>query len=58
MKFLDRDHPMFSRAWVRWLTVLFPALWAAVELYFESPGWAVLFAAMSGYAFWVLILRR
>jgi hypothetical protein len=58
MKFLDRDHPMFRRAWVRWLTVLFPAMWAAVEFYFESPFWAILFAALSAYAFWVLILRR
>lgn len=58
-RFLDRDHPMFRRAWVRWLTVLVPLAWAGVELFaFNAPGWAILFAAAGAYAFWVLVLRR
>lgn len=58
-KFLDRDHPMFRRAWVRWATVLVPFFWAAVELFvLNGPGWAIMFAAAGAYAFWVLILRR
>lgn len=58
MKFLDPDHPMFARAWVRWATVLVPLAWGGVELALGNPGWAILFAAVAGYAFWVLILRR
>lgn len=58
-KFLDRDHAMFRHAWVRWLTVIAPIAWAGCELFlFNSPGWAILFAAAGAYAFWVLILRR
>ena len=58
MKFLDRDHPFFARAWVRWATVLVPAAWGAVELWMGGPAWAVLFWAVAAYAAWELILRR
>lgn len=58
-RFLDRDHPMFRRAWVRWATVIVPIAWAGCELLlFNAPGWAILFAAAGVYAFVVLILRR
>jgi hypothetical protein len=56
MKFLDPDHPFFARPWRRWATVLIPALWAAVELWGGSPGWALIFGAAAGYALWALIL--
>lgn len=57
-RFLDRDHPMFRRAWVRWLTVLVPLGWASLELWFGSPGWSVLFGAAGAYAAWELFLRQ
>lgn len=58
MKLLDPDHPMFRRAWVRWVTVLFPGLWAIFELATGNPGWALVFGAASAYAGWVLLLKR
>jgi hypothetical protein len=58
LKLLDPDHPMFARAWVRWLTALVPGLWAGLELWWGNPGWALLFAAAAAYALWVLVLSR
>lgn len=57
MKLLDPDHPFFAKAWVRWLTVLVPGLWAAFELYTGNIGWAILFGAASAYPAWVLFLK-
>ena len=34
-KFLDRDHPMFRRLWVRVLTVAVPGVMALIE--FDLP---------------------
>lgn len=56
MKFLDPNHPMFARPWVRWATVLTPAAWGAFELWQGNPGWALLFGAAAAYAFWMLIV--
>ena len=42
-KFLDANHPMFRKAWVRWATTLFPLAWGALELYWGNPGWAAIF---------------
>jgi hypothetical protein len=58
MKILDPDHPFFAPVWRRWATTLFPLCWAAVELYFNSPGWAVLFAAAGVYAGYILLIRK
>ena len=58
MKLLDPDHPFFASPLRRWLTCVLPILWAGVELYLESPGWAVLFAAAGVYAGYILILKR
>lgn len=55
--FLDHDHPMFRRVWVRWVTMLAPLGWAGFELWMGSPMWAILFAAAGAYAGWVLILK-
>lgn len=55
---LDPNHPMFRRAWVRWVVSVFPLLWAGVEFWFNEPFWGVLFLGAGGYAFWVLILKR
>ena len=56
-KFLDADHPMFARAWVRWVTVLLPALWAVVEYRNDAPAWAAGFAGLAAYAFVILIVK-
>lgn len=56
MRFIDPDHPFFSRAWVRWATALAPILWAGVELLTGNPGWAVLFGAAGVFAFWQLVI--
>lgn len=58
MKLIDPDHPFFRPLWRRWATALLPAAWAGVETANGSPGWALLFGAAGGYAFWVLILGR
>lgn len=58
MRLLDRDHPMFTRAWVRWATVLVPALWAVFEAMTGSYGWAAIFATAAAYAAWELLFRR
>jgi len=58
MKLLDPDHPFFMPRWRRWATVVFPLIWACVELYLNSPGWAVLFAAAGIYAGYMLLWRK
>lgn len=55
MKFLDQNHPMFRRAWVRWVTVLFPAVWAGLEFWMGNPGFGVIFLAAAAYAYYWLI---
>lgn len=57
-KFLDRDHPMFRRFWVRGLTVALPGAMAILELSNASPGWAVVFGGAAGWALWELFLRK
>ena len=44
-KLLDRNDPFFRRVWVRWLTVILPLLWGAVEFWHSQPFWGVLFIA-------------
>jgi hypothetical protein len=55
--FLDPNHPMFRRAWVRWATALAPLGWAGFELMLGNPMWAILFGAAGAYAGWVLIVK-
>lgn len=57
MKFLDRDHPMFRRRWVRVVSVVLPAIWSVVEFALQNPFWGLLFAAMAAYAAYELFLR-
>lgn len=56
--FLDPDHPMFARAWVRWLVSVGPILWGLGEFWHGAPMWGVIFAAAGAYAFKTLILDR
>ena len=56
--FLDPNHPMFAKPWVRWLTCLVPLAWAGFELWLGDPMWALLFGAAGGYAFYTLIYKR
>lgn len=57
--FLDPDHPMFAKAWVRWLVSLGPIAWAVFEFTVtQDPLWGVLFLAIGGYAFKTLIWDR
>lgn len=57
-KFLDRDHPLFKKAWVRALTVAAPTAMAALDFSMGNPGWGVLFAAAALWALWELFLRK
>jgi hypothetical protein len=57
VKIIDPDDPFFAPLWRRWATVLFALFWGAVEIYAGNPGWAVLFCAAGGYAYYVLIFR-
>ena len=56
-KFLDADHPMFAKLWVRWVTVLVPTAWAIFEASSEAWIWAFGFAGLAVYAFVILIVR-
>lgn len=56
-KFLDRDHPMFRRTWVRVLTVAVPGVMTVLEFSAGSPGWGLLFGASAAWALWELFLR-
>lgn len=56
-RFLDRDHPMFRRAWVRALTVAVPGLMAALEFSMNGPAWGILFGGAAIWALWELYLR-
>lgn len=55
---VDPDHPFFKRLWVRILCVVFPLVWAGVELSNDSPGWAALFGASGLYLLYSLFLSR
>lgn len=54
MKFLDSNHPMFQKLWVRIVTVVAPSVSGVVELANGQIGWAILFLAAAGYALYEL----
>ena len=56
--FLDPDHPMFAKAWVRWLVSLGPMAWAGFEFLYGSAMWGVIFLAIGAYALKTLILNK
>lgn len=57
MQFLDPNHPFFRPPWVRWATVIVPALWGVFEASSGAWAWSAAFLAIAGYAFWMLIVR-
>ena len=57
-KFLDRDHPIFAKVWIRVLTVAVPAVMAALDFFHGNPGWGVIFAGGAIWALWELYLRK
>ena len=56
-KILDPNHPFFAPVWRRWATTILPGGWALFEAFQGSPGWALLFAALSAFAFYMLIIK-
>jgi hypothetical protein len=57
VKFLDRNHPMFRRKWVKLVSVGLPAIWALVEFGQGNPFWGLIFGALAAYAAYELYLR-
>ncbi|MBI1169770.1 hypothetical protein GC209_00060 [bacterium] len=55
---LDPDHPMFSKAWVRWVTTVAPLAWGGAELWNGNAFWGVLFVAAGVYAGWKLLIYK
>ncbi len=56
--FLDPDHPMFAKAWVRWVTTLAPIFWGIFELVSGDQTWGIVFLAAGLYAGFTLIYKR
>ena len=55
-KFLDPNHPMFRRPWVRWATGILPLGWGLFEFFGNhEPLFGVLFSAAGVYALYQLI---
>lgn len=52
----DLDHPWFRPLWRRVLAVAVALGWGVFELALGSPGFALLFLALGGYAAWRLFV--
>jgi|GEM_PF-2199278 len=55
--FIDPNDPFFRRPVTRWAAFLVPIAWAALEAWFGNYGWAMVMAALGGYAGYVLIVK-
>lgn len=55
MRFFDPSHPFFKPAGRRYAVVAAPLAWAGVELAFDQPVWAAVFAVIGIYLAWQLI---
>lgn len=55
-RFLDLDHPWFRPLWRRVAVVGLAIGWGLFELVAGSPGFAILFLALGGYAAWRLFV--
>lgn len=49
-KLFDFDHPFFRPLWLRIAVVALCLVWAALEMRWGAPGWAMLFGAVGLYA--------
>ncbi len=57
-KFLDANHPMFRRPWVRWATGILPLGWGGFEfLVMQDPLWGMLFTGAGAYALYELVWK-
>lgn len=52
LKLFDFHNPFFKPLWIRLLVVGAVLAWGAFEVSLGSWGWAALFWAMGGLAFW------
>lgn len=50
-------HPIFRPLWRRALITAGCLLWAILELWNGSPGWAALFGACGVYLFWQFFVK-
>ena len=56
--FLDANHPMFAKTWVRVLTTVLPLAWGAFEFWHGEPMWGLMFGAAGAYAGWKLFIDK
>ena len=52
----DPNHPFYRPLWRRVVIVLVTAVWAVVEYLNDAPVWSLLFAAISGWCAWFLLM--
>lgn len=57
-KFLDPNHPMFNKLWVRVVCVALPLAWSVFEFLLGEPLWGGLFAALGAYAGYQLFFAK
>jgi hypothetical protein len=57
-RFLDPDHPMFRKRWVRVAITVLPALWSIVEFRTGAPLWGAAFLGLAAYAGWTFFLNQ
>ncbi|MCV0395091.1 MAG: DUF3329 domain-containing protein [Rhizobiaceae bacterium] len=53
----DKEHPFFRPLWRRVAIVAFCAAWAVWEVYNREMFWAVIVAAIAGYAAWTFLIN-
>lgn len=53
----DLNHSFFRPLWLRVLIVAIAFGWSLVELNTDSPGWAIMFGAVSIYAAWSFFIN-
>ncbi|MBQ2262498.1 MAG: hypothetical protein II336_14150 [Loktanella sp.] len=57
MRLIDPSHPFFRPAWRRYLVVAAPLIWAGVEWSLGNILWGSIFAAISAYLAWHLVVN-
>lgn len=54
---IDPNDPFFRRPATRWAVSLVPLIWAGVEMWMGSYGWAMVMGAMGTYASYMLLWK-